>query len=116
LSSRFFLKRSKADISQKRGISPTIVTLEITPAAEEPEPEVPANLRKALAAAAPKARVVVGHHSHRASRLDPLDHLRQASRDARAPDQKCLLKASGREATRLLLRPVRVLQQRLERS
>ena len=33
-----------------------VVTLEIRPAAEEPEPEVPADLRKALAAAAPKAR------------------------------------------------------------
>jgi hypothetical protein len=33
-----------------------VVTLEIGPAEEEPEPEVPADLRKALAAAAPKAR------------------------------------------------------------
>ena len=33
-----------------------VVALEIAPAAEEPEPEVPAELRKALAAAAPKAR------------------------------------------------------------
>jgi hypothetical protein len=33
-----------------------IVTLEIAPAAKEPEPEVPADLRKALATAAPKAR------------------------------------------------------------
>jgi hypothetical protein len=33
-----------------------VVTLEIVPAAEEPEPEVPADLRKALAAGAPKAR------------------------------------------------------------
>jgi Bacteriocin-protection, YdeI or OmpD-Associated/Domain of unknown function (DUF1905) len=33
-----------------------IVTLEITPAREEPEPEVPADLRKALAAATPKVR------------------------------------------------------------
>lgn len=33
-----------------------VVTLEITPTAEEPEPTVPADLRKALAAAAPKAR------------------------------------------------------------
>ncbi len=32
-----------------------VVTLEIAPAAVEPEPEVPADLRKALAAAAPKA-------------------------------------------------------------
>jgi len=33
-----------------------VVTLEIAPADKEPEPEVPADLRKALAAAAPKAR------------------------------------------------------------
>src|SRR5438874_3956362 len=33
-----------------------IVTLEIALAAEEPEPAVPADLRKALATAAPKAR------------------------------------------------------------
>ena len=33
-----------------------IVTLEITPASEEPEPEVPTDLREALAAATPKAR------------------------------------------------------------
>src|SRR4029450_8012353 len=32
-----------------------VVTLEIAPAAEEPEPEVPAGLRKALATAAPHA-------------------------------------------------------------
>jgi len=35
-----------------------IVTLEIAPAAEEPEPAVPADLRKALATAAPKARAL----------------------------------------------------------
>jgi len=35
-----------------------IVTLEIAPAAEEPEPEVPAELKKALATAASKARAV----------------------------------------------------------
>lgn len=35
-----------------------IVTLEIAPAAKEPEPEVPADLKKALAAAAPKARAL----------------------------------------------------------
>ena len=34
------------------------VSLEIAPAAEEPEPKVPADLRKALAAAHPKARAV----------------------------------------------------------
>jgi hypothetical protein len=35
-----------------------IVALEIAPAAKEPEPEVPADLRKALAAAAPKVRAL----------------------------------------------------------
>jgi hypothetical protein len=35
-----------------------VVTLEIVPAAEEPEPKVPADLRKALAAAAPKAQAL----------------------------------------------------------
>jgi hypothetical protein len=35
-----------------------VVTLEIRPAAEEPEPAVPADLRAALTAAAAKARVV----------------------------------------------------------
>lgn len=35
-----------------------VVTLDIAPVAEEPEPSVPADLRKALAAAHPKAREV----------------------------------------------------------
>ncbi len=35
-----------------------VVTLEIAPAAEEPEPAVPVDLKKALANAAPKARAV----------------------------------------------------------
>ena len=35
-----------------------IVTLEIAPAGKDTEPEVPADLRKALAAAAPKARAL----------------------------------------------------------
>ena len=56
------------------------------------------------------ARVMVGHHAQCAQRLDPLDHVREAARDARTPDQKCLLDARSREATRLLLRPVWVLQ------
>jgi hypothetical protein len=59
---------------------------------------------------------MVGHHAQRAPGLDPLDQLGQAARDARAPDQKCLLDARGREATRLLLRPVWVLRQKHERS
>ena len=35
-----------------------VVTLDIAPAAEEPEPAVPSDLRKALAAAAPKAQAL----------------------------------------------------------
>ena len=35
-----------------------VVMLDISPAAEEPEPAVPSDLRKALAAAAPKARTL----------------------------------------------------------
>ena len=39
-----------------RAAAGDFVTLEIAPAAQEPEPELPADLRKALATAAPKAR------------------------------------------------------------
>jgi hypothetical protein len=86
-----------------------VVTLEIAPSGEEPEPRVPADLRKALAAA-PKARTfVVRHHAQRAQRLDPLDRLRQAARDPRASGRQCLRDARCREATRLLLRSVWVL-------
>ena len=54
--------------------------------------------------------VVGGYHARRAPGLDPLDQLRQAVRDARAPDQKCLLDAGGWEAPPLLLRPLWVLR------
>jgi len=87
-----------------------VVTLEIVPAAEEPEPTVPADLRSSRGRRPEGASVVVGHHSHRAQRLDPVDHLRQAARDLHASDQKCLLDARRREATPLLLRPLWVLQ------
>ena len=62
-----------------------IVALEIAPVGEEPEPKVPADLRKALAAGAEGTGFVVGHHAHRAQRLDPVDHLRQATGNPRAP-------------------------------
>ncbi len=51
-----WLKVEKA-LREAAGANPgDIVTLEITPMAEEPEPKVPADLRKALAAAPMKAR------------------------------------------------------------
>ena len=94
-----------------------VVTLEIAPAAEDPEPDGAGRSEKSSRGRRPEGeKIVVGYHAQRAPRLDPLDHLRQAGRDARAPDQKCLLDARGREATRLLLRPIRVLRQKLERS
>ena len=94
-----------------------MVTLEIAPAGKDTEPEVPADLRKALAAAAPKARASWSDITPNARR-DWIHWITSAKqdRDARAPDQKCLLDARGREAPRLLLRSVWVLQQKHERS
>ena len=89
-----------------------VVTLEITPAAEELEPNVPADLRKALAAM-PKARAVWSDITPSAQGLDSLDYLGQAARDSRAPDRQCLRHARRRKATRVLLRSVRHLQQEL---
>ena len=92
-----------------------VVRLKIAPAAKEPEPKC-RQIEKSSRDRRPKGKSSVGkHHTHRAPRLDPVDHLRQAGRDARAPDQKCLLHARGWEAPPLLLRPVRVLRQKLER-
>ena len=88
-----------------------VVTLEIAPAAEDTGTRgAGRSAEGSRGRRAEGAGVVVGHHAQCAPRLDPLDHLRQASRDARAPDQKCLLDARCRETTRLLLRPLRVLQ------
>ncbi len=44
------------------------------------------------------AEVVVGHHAHRAPRLDSLDRLRQASRDPRASDQSLPATCSTKES------------------
>src|SRR5882724_10668913 len=87
-----------------------IVTLEIAPAGKDTEPEVPTDLRKALAAN-PKARALWSDITPNARR-DWIHWITspQTGRDAHAPNQKCLLDARGRETTRLLLRPVWVLQ------
>ena len=73
-------------------------TLEIAPAAEEPEPEVPTELRKALATAAPKARAVWSDITPMAPPgLDPWDHLRQArATRARRVFTACSMLASGK--------------------
>ena len=59
---------------------------------------------------------LVRDHDRRAQGLDCLDHLGQADGDSRAPHPERLRYARDREATRLLLRPVRLLQQGIQRA
>ena len=54
----FVFKRDDMARARNPDAQLIVVTLEIAPAAEEPEPKVPADLRKALAAAPPGARKV----------------------------------------------------------
>jgi hypothetical protein len=53
-----WLKVNRKVSEAARAEAGDIVALEITPAREEPEPEVPADLRKALAAATPQVRAL----------------------------------------------------------
>ena len=94
-----------------------IVTLEIAPAAKDTEPDGAGRSEKSSRGRRPKARALWSDITPNARRdwIHWITSAKQA-RDARAPDQKCLLDARGREATRLLLRPVWVLQQKHERS
>jgi hypothetical protein len=74
-----------------------IVTLEITPAGEEPEPRVPADLRKALAAA-PKARALWSDITTIARR-DWIHWITSAKRPetrARRVDSACAMLATGK--------------------
>src|SRR6266446_8483970 len=75
-----------------------VVTLEIAPAAEEPEPTVPADLRKALAAAAPKARALWSDITPNA-RLDWIHWItsaKQEERRARRIKNACSMLAAGK--------------------
>ena len=74
------------------------VTLEIAPAAEEPEPEVPADLRSALATAEPKARAVWEDITPIARR-DWIHWITSAKQDetrARRIKNACSMLASGK--------------------
>ena len=94
-----------------------IVTLEIASPKKEPEPTVPPELKERPCHRRPQSEnSMVGHHTHGSPGLDPLDHLRQAAGNACPQDQKCLLDAGQRQTPSLLLRPLRVLQQKPERS
>lgn len=74
------------------------VTLQIAPAAVEPEPKVPAELRKALAAAAPKARTVWADITPAARRdwIFWMTSAKQEETRARRVKTACSMLASGK--------------------
>jgi hypothetical protein len=84
-----------------------VVRLEIAPVAEEPEPRVPADLRKALASAQPGARKVWSDITPLARRdwIHWIVSARQA--ETRASDPNDLRHARQRQATPVLLRSLR---------
>lgn len=75
-----------------------IVTLEVAPAAEEPEPAVPADLRTALAAAEPKARTVWEGITPIARRdwIHWITSAKQAETRARRIKNACSMLAAGK--------------------
>jgi hypothetical protein len=74
-----------------------VVTLEIAPAAEEPEPAVPADLRKALAAT-PKARALWSDITPNARRdwIHWITSAKQAETRARRTKNACSMLAAGK--------------------
>jgi hypothetical protein len=75
-----------------------VVTLEIAPARVEPEPKVPADLRKALAAASPKAREAWADITPMARRdyVHWIVSAKQAETRARRIDKACDMLAQGK--------------------
>ena len=75
-----------------------IVTLEVAPAAEEPEPDVPTDLRKALAAAAPKARALWSDITPNARRdwIHWITSAKQQETRARRIKNACSMLAAGK--------------------
>jgi hypothetical protein len=75
-----------------------IVTLEIAPATEEPEPAIPADLRAALATAEPKARVVWEDITPIARRdwIQWITSAKQAETRTRRVKNACSMLASGK--------------------
>ena len=75
-----------------------IVTLEIVPASEEPEPKVPADLKKALAAAAPKARALWSDITRNARRdwIHWITSAKQEETRARRIKNACSMLAAGK--------------------
>jgi hypothetical protein len=75
-----------------------IVALEIAPAGKETEPEVPPDLKKALAAAAPKARTLWSDITPNARRdwIHWITSAKQAETRARRIKNACSMLASGK--------------------
>jgi hypothetical protein len=75
-----------------------ILTLEITPAAKEPELEVPADLKKALAAAAPKTRALWSDITPNARRdwIHWITSAKQPETRARRIKNACSMLAGGK--------------------
>ena len=75
-----------------------IVTLEIAPAAEEPEPEVPADLKEALVTAAPKARALWADITPIARRdwIHWITSAKQSETRARRIKNACSMLAGGK--------------------
>jgi hypothetical protein len=75
-----------------------VVVLEIAPVAEEPEPKVPAELKKALASAAPKAREVWSDITPIARRdwIHWIVSAKQAETRARRITTACSMLAAGK--------------------
>jgi hypothetical protein len=74
------------------------VTLEIAPAAKEPEPKVPADVRKALAAATPKARALWSDITPNARRdwIHWITSAKQAETRTRRIKNACSMLAAGK--------------------
>ena len=75
-----------------------IVTLEIAPAAKEPEPKVPVDVRKALAVAAPKARALWSDITPNARRdwIHWITSAKQAETRTRRIKNACSMLAAGK--------------------
>ena len=75
-----------------------VVTLEIAPAGKETEPEVPPNLKKALAAAAPKARALWSDITPNARRdwIHWITSAKQEETRARRIKNACSMLAAGK--------------------
>jgi len=75
-----------------------LVTLEIAPAAKEPEPEVPADLRKALATVAPNARNLWSDITPNARRdwIHWISSAKQEETRARRIKNACSMLAAGK--------------------